>query len=440
MVSKMETHSQLPVAEVNVDTNQHPIPTGLQTNLDPLKSAWAWIVVVLSSLGYFVDVLGVSILGVVRLKSLEDLGIPDTMSAGISLINTQMLGMLIGSFFWGILGDLRGRGWVLFVAPCIYGFAHLANGWITTLDEYRMLRLLGGFGLAGELGASLSLLSELIPPRKRGYSATLVATMGILGGLAATLVGDMMPWRHTYLVGGFCAFFLVLLRVFTYPWMPTQVYVFRKKGLLAAPSRVFWAHFQSPVVLKRFLWCFLLGMPIWYVLGIVMPFAPELSMSLGLKEKVSAGMAIFHCSLGVFVGDFVSGLASQWLRSRKKVLLFFLITVLTGFLLLLIPWYSSSRFYYWICSLLGFGAGYWAVFVTMAAEQFGRGIRTTAAITIPNFVRASVIPFSLMTGFLASVISLKISMLLCLFLCIVMAAIGLWNLRETYGVDLNFDD
>lgn len=421
-------------------SSQKIIAGGSQLEADSIQSGWIWIIIGLSSLGYFVDVLGVSILGVVRLKSLEDLGVGDTMAAGITLINTQMLGMLIGSFFWGALGDLRGRGWVLFVAPCIYGFAHIANGWVSTIEEYKLLRLIGGIGLAGELGASLSLLSEVIPSKKRGYAATLVATMGILGGLSATLAGDALEWRHAYFLGGVCAFVLIVLRVLTYPWIPLQIYDFGRKVHSYPHTRNFWGSFRKPKVLRRFLWCLLLGMPIWYVLGIVMPFAPELSLSLGLAEKASAGMAIFYCSVGVFLGDFVSGVSSQWVRSRKKTLFFFLGIMVLGYFVLFLPWYSTNQMYYWGCMFLGFGAGYWAVFVTMTSEQFGRSIRTTASITIPNLVRASVIPFSLLTGLLAKITSLKASMSVCLGLSVVIALIGLKNLDETYGADLNFDE
>ncbi len=422
-----------------------PVSSGIQTTDLTGKSyqegtSWAVALTVgLSALGYFIDVFDLSIFGVVRLESLKDLnpvGIAPSMAQGVTLINLQVFGMLLGSLFWGMLGDLKGRTLVLIGSPLVYAAANLGNGWVDYLWQYQVLRFIAGFGLAGELGASITLIAEIMSPKKRGYGTTVVATMGILGGLTATLAGGALPWRQTYILGGVMGLTLVLLRLGLLPW--TLRGHGNRRHLKNHNLRGLWQLIAIPSVVKRFVFCILLGMPIWFVIGVVTPFTPELAQSLGINETVTAGVGIFYCSIGVALGDVASGLLSQWLRSRKKVVFCFLGLLGASFITIASQVLSSARGLYGICFVLGLGAGYWAILVTMSAEQFGRDVRTTVATTVPNFVRASVIPMSLLTAQTVSYWGLMPSMMTMGGIALLLATGALWSLVETYGRDLDF--
>lgn len=451
---------------INFEATQRVTPSQLPPGSLPAgghltgSSFTVGLTVFMAALGYFIDVFDLSIFGVVRLQSLQELeglstlgglGVASSsnhkeavgsaaaalsMDQGVSLINIQMFGMLVGSLFWGVLGDLKGRTPILLGAPLVYAAANLGNGWIDHLWQYQILRFIAGFGLAGELGASITLIAEIMTPQKRGYGTTLVATMGILGGLTATLAGGALHWRQTYILGGVMGLALVLLRLGLLPWT-VRGHAF-PRSLRTRNLFVFWRIIATPGVATRFAACIFLGVPIWYVLGVVTPFSPELAKSIGIRENVTAGVAIFNCSIGVALGDLASGLLSQWFRSRKKVIFCFLGLMLGGFALIASRTLMTAQDFYLVCLMLGFGAGYWAILVTIAAEQFGSNVRTTVATTVPNFVRASVIPMSLLTTQAVGLWGVMPSMMTMAGLALVLAGGALWGLRETYGVDLNF--
>ena len=157
---------------------------------------------------------------------------------------------------------------------------------------------------------------------------------------------------------------------------------------------------------------------------------------------ISNGKAVMYCYLGLSAGDLLAGFLSQWWKSRKKVVQLYLVfsmLVTVLFLGVLHQYNISDSAYYFMCFLLGAGTGYWAIFVTIAAEQFGTNIRSTAANTIPNFVRGSV---NLIVLLFSALVSLQIndgvSAMIVGFVFIALALFSLSQLKETFGKDLNY--
>ncbi len=352
--------------------------------------------VVVAALGYFVDIYDLILFSIVRVKSLGDLGVVGKAALkaqGEYLITMQMGGMLLGGILWGVLGDKKGRLSVLFGSILLYSLANLANGFVQTLDQYAWLRLIAGIGLAGELGAGITLVSESLPPDKRGYGTMLVATVGVSGALLAYFVGEHLGWRNAYFVGGGLGLALLGLRAGVFESGMFQAAV-------AAPGVArgnFLSLFTQPARLGKYLRCLLIGVPLWFVVGILITFAPEFGEALGVQvpagaAPLSAGLAVFWCYLGLVFGDLASGLLSQALRSRNRALQVFLVFCggMVGVYLFGLKGASPTAFY-GVCFALGLSVGFWALFVTVAAEQFGTNLRATVATTAPNFARGSVV-------------------------------------------------
>lgn len=347
--------------------------------------------VLVAALGYLVDMYDLFLFSVVRVPSLKAIGttadrlLPD----GIMLLNMQMAGMLLGGIFWGILGDKRGRLSVLFGSILIYSLANIGNGLITDLNQYALLRFIAGVGLAGELGAGITLVTEVLPTRIRGYGTTIVATMGVLGAIMAYFVADWFEWRNAYFVGGGLGLLLLVLRINILESPAFEAVRARqlKRGDL-------FMLFGSKTRLLKYMQCILIGLPIWFVVGILITFSPEFGQAMGLSAPVVAGKAVMLTFVGQTFGDIVSGLLSQRLQSRKKAIAGFILLSF-GFVLiyLLVPLRDLDLFYM-VCVFLGFANGYWALFVTIAAELFGTNLRATVATTVPNFVRGAVIPLT----------------------------------------------
>ena len=162
-----------------------------------------------------VDMYDLFLFSINRVSSLKSLHISgeQLLADGIMLLNLQMAGMLIGGIFWGIMGDKKGRLSVLFGSILIYSIANIGNGFVTTVTQYAVLRFIAGFGLAGELGAGITLVTEILPKERRGYGTTLVATVGIMGALLAYFVSHLFDWRTAYFIGGGLGLILMILRV-----------------------------------------------------------------------------------------------------------------------------------------------------------------------------------------------------------------------------------
>jgi MFS family permease len=347
--------------------------------------------VVVAALGYFVDIYDLILFSIVRIPSLKSLGLTGDalFSDGVWLINMQMAGMLLGGIFWGILGDKRGRLSVLFGSILLYSLANFLNGFVSSLGGYAVLRLVAGVGLAGELGAGVTLVAETLPKHRRGLGTMLVASVGICGALLAAWVAKHFDWRVAYFIGGGLGFALLLLRIGVF-----ESNLFENIKRQKTRRGDFFALFRSAQVFWKYLRCVLIGLPLWFVVGILVTFSPEFAAALGVPDPIQAGEAVKYCYLGLALGDVASGLLSQALRSRRRVVAVFLVMTAAVVVAYLNARGVSGEAFYLLCGLLGFAAGYWAIFVTVGAEQFGTNLRSTVATTVPNFVRGSVIPLT----------------------------------------------
>ncbi|WP_347157493.1 MFS transporter [Pontibacter chitinilyticus] len=394
--------------------------------------------VIVAALGYFVDIYDLVLFSIVRIPSLKDVGVTGEalLEKGVLLLNMQMLGMLLGGIAWGILGDKRGRLSVLFGSIFIYSVANIMNGFVHTLEMYAFLRFVAGLGLAGELGAGITLVSEVLPKEKRGYGTMLVATIGISGAILAGVVGEYFGWRTAYFIGGGLGILLLFLRIGVY-----ESGMFRNLKHAEDVSRGnFLSLFTNLRRFGKYLKCILIGVPIWYVVGILITFSPEFGRALGMAEPVSAAKAVSFSYLGLVFGDFVSGYLSQRFRSRRQLVLASL-TLLTVFVAVyLLGSHFSLDMFYTLCVALGFASGYWAVFVTIAAEQFGTNIRATVTTTVPNFVRGAVVPLTLSFQALKDSFGLVPTAALLGALSLAIAVVSILTLEETYGKDLDYTE
>lgn len=396
----------------------------------------AWFAVLVASLGYFVDVFDIWLFANFRIKSFTELGLTgDALTTeGAFVLNCQQAGLLVGGFIWGILGDKFGRMRAMFGSILIYSLANIANAFVHDITTYAVLRFIAGFGLAGEIGTGITLVSELMSKEKRGYGVTIVATVGVAGAIAAAFVGKVMEWRSAFILGGVMGLSLLFLRVLVHEsgmFHEAKDRTDIKRGSLTMLV-------DSPSRFIRFMSCCMLGIPVWVVFGLYGVFAPEIATALGITGAIDVPSSLLWASIGITAGDFLSGLLSQWMRSRKKPIAFF---VLAGVLLLTLlhgGYVKTPDEFYLVYGLLGFSVGFWVCGLATAAEQFGTNIRATVATTVPNLVRAVVIPLT--WGFVtlkpefgvgASVFALAMTgYALCL--------LGLLLLKETFGRDLNF--
>lgn len=396
-----------------------------------------WLAVIVASLGYFVDIYDLLLFSIVRVKSLTDLGIKDTdlLNQGVLLINVQMAGLLVGGVIWGILGDRRGRLSVLFGSIILYSAANLLNGFVQDVNQYALLRFIAGIGLAGELGAGITLISELLPQRVRGFGTTIVASFGILGAVVGGLLGDVFSWRTAYVIGGVMGFLILLLRVGV-----SESGLFHKAREAGVSRGNFLLLFQSRERLVKFVCCILIGVPIWYVVGILLTFAPEFGAALAMSELPTGGKAVMWGYLGLSIGDLASGLVSQYLQSRRSAVLIFMVITILGVVLHLKLPHSSVESFYLTCVLMGIGAGYWAMFVQIAAEQFGTNIRSTVTTSVPNFVRGAVIPLTASFKWGVPVLGVVESSVLVGAVTFSISLAALWVLRESFHKDLDYNE
>jgi putative MFS transporter len=409
--------------------------------------------VVVAALGYFVDIYDLLLFSIVRRPSLMSLGVEEDqlLIQGEFLLQAQMTGLLIGGIIWGIMGDKKGRLSVLFGSIVLYSLANIANGFVTTVEQYAALRFIAGIGLAGELGAGITLVSEILPPRLRGYATTLIATVGITGAILANFVAKIFDWQVAYFIGGGLGLLLLFARIRVF-----ESGMFLKMKATEVQRGNFFQLFRGKRTLTRYLGCILIGLPIWYVAGILITFSPEFANALSITGTIIAGDAVMFSYLGLAAGDFFSGFISQKVGSRKKVVTaFILLTLLTIIFYLYMP-VKTADFFYLVCFLLGFAIGYWALFVTIAAEQFGTNLRSTVATTVPNFIRGTVVPLTFLFKLLRDGISEHYSAAYgvekaesvgiiygALIVGVFTIAVALFALRlidETYGRDLNFEE
>jgi len=346
--------------------------------------------VLVAALGYFVDIYDLLLFNIVREPSLQGIGLDLTNKAAIlaastKIINWQMIGLLIGGVLWGTLGDKKGRLSVLFGSIALYSVANFITGYVQTVDQYAALRFMAGIGLAGELGAGITLVSELLPKEKRGVGTSMVAGIGLFGAVFAYFIYKFTnDWRICYKIGGALGIGLLLLRISV-----AESGMFKEakeKGVSRGDFRMF---FNDVGRFKKYFLAILIGLPTWYVIGILVNFSNRFAGEFYGANHIESGRAIMFAYVGIATGDIVIGLVSQAFKSRKKALLLFYGMSIVGLLIYFSPWNNSDSSMYAICGYLGFSTGFWAIFVTMGAEQFGTNLRATAATTIPNMVRGA---------------------------------------------------
>ncbi len=399
------------------------------------SSGIAWLPVLAAALGYFVDAYDLVLYNIVRVASLKGLGVaPDRLlRTGIDLLNAQLVGMLLGGFVWGIWGDRLGRRSVLFGSILLYSLATAANGWVDSTTAYGVCRFVAGLGLAGELGAGVTLVSELLSPSLRGYATMIVAAVGVMGVCVASLLGDVLPWRAAYFVGGGLGLGLLGLR-----FGVRESGLFETARLHSVPRGSLWMLFANRERCLRYTRVVLVALPIWFAIGIVVTFAPELAATLGIRGTPSGARAVLFYYLGLTVGDLTTGTLSQRLRTRKRVMVaFVLLLTLLLILLVLLRHCSLGAFYTYLLAL-GFASGYWAVFITQSAELFGTNLRATVATTAPNLVRGLTVPLALLFRYFAPTLG---TLWTVVGLGLIVSSVGLlclWRLEETYARPLDY--
>lgn len=404
-----------------------------RTNLQKLFS----IPVIVAALGYFVDIYDLLLFSIVRKPSLSFLGVPQDqlLDQGEYLLRVQMAGLLIGGIIWGVLGDKRGRLSVLFGSILLYSLANIANGFVTSVNQYAILRFIAGIGLAGELGAGVTLVSETLPPNLRGYGTTIIAAVGLMGAVLANFISKIFDWQIAYFIGGGLGLLLLIARVSVFE---SGIFLKTKEKIIERGN--FLQLFTNRRRFTKFIGCIFIGLPIWYAIGILITFSPEFANALKITGNIAAGDAVMFSYLGLAAGDITSGSVSQIVRSRKKVVSFFILLTLAFIFLYLFAPVRSVGFFYATCFTLGFGIGYWALFVTIAAEQFGTNLRSTVATSVPNFIRGTVIPLTLAFKFLRDQVGIIQGALWIGLITIVVAFFALRVIDETFGRDLNFEE
>ncbi|RZK48257.1 MAG: MFS transporter [Pedobacter sp.] len=393
------------------------------------------LLVLVAALGYFVDIYDLILFSVVRIKSLKELGVleHELLNIGASIINAQMFGMLLGGILWGILGDKKGRLSVLFGSIIVYSLANIANGFVNTVDQYFWIRFIAGIGLAGELGAGITLVTETMSKEKRGYGTMIVAGVGLMGAVMAALISDIYTWQTSYFIGGGMGLLLLFMRV---GLMESGLYA-RVQNTTVEKGNI-WMLFNDWHRFKKYLACILIGIPLWFVVGVLITFSPEFGKALGATTILDAGKGVMYCYIGIAIGDVVAGLLAQYLKSRKKVMFVFLILTGIAILIYLNAFGLNAQSFIYLSLFLGFSSGYWATFVTIAAEQFGTNLRATVTTTVPNFVRGSVVAVTLSFKYLSAGYGVLHAALIVGAVSLLIAFIALSILKDTFQKDLNY--
>ncbi len=397
--------------------------------------------VIVAALGYFVDIYDLLIFSIVRVQSLHDIGVTDAemRTKGEFIINMQMFGLLLGGILWGVIGDKYGRIKVLFGSILLYSLANFANGFATTYTFYAIVRFIAGIGLAGELGAGITLVSETMSKEKRGYGTALVAVIGLFGAAAAATVAKF-GWQNAYFIGGGLGVLLLLLRVGTF-----ESGMFKHAEQSGVSKGNFWMLFTDRKRFIKYLCCILIGMPLWFVVGILITQSPEIGKELGSAEPLSAGTGVMYTYIGLSIGDMLAGLFAQLTRSRKLTMLVFQVMSVISVVYYLNQHGITRSQFIGTCLFIGVFIGYWATFCTIASEQFGTNIRATVTTTVPNFVRGALIPITLGYEFFVHYFkqqgytnSIIISAYVMMGLVTIIALIALSQLKESFGKDLNY--
>ena len=393
------------------------------------------IAIIVAALGYFVDIYDLLLFQIIRVPSLQSFGLnaAQIKSNGEFIISIQMIGLLIGGILWGIIGDKKGRLSVLFGSIILYSTANIINGFVHTVNQYALIRFIAGIGLAGELGAGITLVSELTPKEKRGLATSLVAGIGLSGAVFAYFISINFHWRTCYFIGGGMGYCLLLLRVSV---VESGLYNLVQKTNVIKGN--FLQLFSNKKIFLKYLYSIMIGLPTWYVIGILIAFSNDFGAAFGLTEKIIPGKATMVAYIAISIADVLIGFVSQRLKSRKKAIyIFYAITaIMIG--LYFTQHNTTATTMYWIIAGLGFGTGFWAIFVTMAAEQFGTNLRATATTTVPNMVRGSLPLMLLLFNGLQPTFSYIHSGVITGIVVMALATFAAVMCKETFGKDLDF--
>lgn len=393
--------------------------------------------VIVAALGFFVDVFDLLLFGIVRKPSLRELGLSDDaiLSEGELLLSVQMTGMMLGGIVWGILGDKKGRLKVLFGSILLYSIANIANGFVQTTGQYSIIRFIAGFGLAGELGAGITLTSEILAKEKRGLAATVIAVCGVLGGISAALlysgIGD---WRMLYFIGGGLGLALLILRIAV---AESSMYDTVKKSSVQLGN--FLQFFTSKERFNRYMRGILIGLPVWYIIGILVSFADQFGNRMGIAG-VKPGDALMYQYIGLGLGDICAGLLSNAWKSRKKALFVFYAVTILFMILFFVQDHSSLAWFYFVCGGLGFGAGISVLYITTSAEQFGTNLRASASISITNMVRGFTPLMLLCFAQLRKLTDYVSAAWILGAVVMLIGIVALWFTEESFGKDLDFTE
>ena len=393
------------------------------------------IPVIVAALGYFVDIYDLLLFNIVRIPSLRSLGLSavDIDRKGELIIGIQMVGLLIGGIIWGIAGDKRGRLSILFGSIILYSIANIANGFVQTVPQYVVARFVAGIGLAGELGGGITLVSELLKKEQRGIGTAFVAGIGLTGAIVAFFISQNYDWRVCYFIGGGLGFILLLMRVSVFE---SGMYQSMERSVSKGNFLMF---FNSRKRFKKYACSILLGLPTWYVIGILIAFSNKFAKQFGMTDEINPGKATMYAYIGISIGDVIAGLLSQLLKSRKKALyIFYIITIVMIALYFMQTSRSTASSMYWISAGLGFATGFWAIFVTMGAEQFGTNLRATAATTVPNMVRGSLPLMLLLFNSLQTYFTYTFSGLLTGIVVMIVSVIATILTEETFHKELDY--
>jgi MFS family permease len=393
------------------------------------------LIVLVASLGYFVDIYDLILFSVVRVSSLKSLGVADSdmLSVGATILNSQMIGMLVGGLLWGILGDKRGRLSVLFGSIITYSLANIANGFVTSVEAYAVIRFIAGVGLAGELGAGITLVTETMSKKYRGYGTMIVAAVGLMGAVTAALVAEDFAWRHAYFIGGGLGLVLLVLRIGI-----VESGIYKATTQKNVERGNFFMLFSNWTRFKKYLACIFIGLPTWFVVGVLITFSPEFGKALGATGPLSAGEGVMFCYIGIAIGDIVAGFLAQILKSRKKVMFIFMMLTLIATFLYLFSFGLTPSHFIVLSLFLGFASGYWATFVTIAAEQFGTNLRATVTTTVPNFIRGSLVAVIASFQFFKGHFGILNGAMIVGVICVGIALIALNHLKESFHKDLDY--
>ena len=391
--------------------------------------------VIVGALGFFVDVYDLLLYNIIRKPSLQSLGLTgnDVLTSGENILSIQMVGILLGGITWGIIGDKKGRKNVLFGSILLYSVATILNGMVTNITQYTLCRFVAGLGLAGELGASITLTTEILPKEKRGIAATIIATTGVFGTITAYFVNQWFhDWRLCYYIGGLMGLALLFLRM---RFLESTMFNDVKKTAVSRGD--FFMLFKDRNRFLRYLRGILIGLPVWYVIGILMTFSDNFAKEFGI-DNIDPAKAVMYQYVGLVFGDLAAGIISNLTRSRKKTLFLFY-GIICIFVAVYFLYHKDDTSFYLTCCALGFGSGLSVLYITMAAEQFGTNLRATAAISIPNMVRGFVPLIILLFKGLRTVTGNFVAGgWMTGVIVMVVAFIAAWFTHETFGKDMNF--